>query len=208
MKNTISENNQVSIKGMIEETLEYSHTTKRERFYKTKVSTIRTSGTKDFIPVLISEVIAEGITTGNYVEISGELRSFDWTDQEGKEHIKIFLFVNEISLIDEYEENENFISIKGFICKEPRFRKTPSGRCISDLLVAVNRLYGKSDYLPCIVWGKNAMRANEWKVGDELIIQGRVQSRRYFKKFSPYSEDGEWKEVYEISASCVAKTEE
>lgn len=206
MKHTFSENNEVSIKGMIEETLEFSHAVKQERFYKTKVSTIRNSGKKDFIPVIISEVFTKGITKGEYVEISGELRSFNWIDQEEKRHLKIFLFVKGISAIRECGVNKNFIQIKGFICKEPNFRKTPLGRDISDLLVAVNRLYGQSDYLPCIVWGRNAIRTSDWKVGDEVIIQGRIQSRRYFKRFFPDSEDGEWREVYEISASCIINT--
>lgn len=206
MNYTINENNEVLIKGVIDEMLELSHIFMYQRFYKTKISVSRKSGTKDFIPVIIPEIYTEGIVKGKNVEILGELHSFNYLDEVGKNHVKIFLFAKKIFFVNEHEEDENFISIKGYICKTPIFRETPLGRYISDLTIAVNRRYGKSDYLHCIAWGKNAIEAGEWKVGDEVIIKGRVQSRNYFKRISPDSEDGEWKEVYEISASCAAKT--
>lgn len=201
--------NKIFVSGRIEEEFKYSHQILWENFYETRVIVTRNSGIEDFIPIVISEKLMpknflNESFIDKWVEVAGQFRSYNKEGENGKKHLKLFLFVTAINIYEDEDGIEeatdaNLIYLDGYICKPPIFRKTPLGREIADLLIAVNRNYGKSDYIPCIAWGRNAKWASYLEVGSRIELYGRVQSREYFKKFSPQSEAGEWRVVYEIS---------
>lgn len=197
--------NQVIIRGVVQQNVEFSHQCMSENFYKTKISIMRISETEDSIPVIIPEVFIKGIMSGKYVQVEGELRSYNLLGEDGIEHLKLFVFVNDIEVLDNINEQINVIYMTGYICKPVIYRLTPLKRRISDLLVAVNRTCGKSSYIPCIVWGRNAKIVSEWNVGDKVMIEGRIQSRKYIKKSSIYSNDMEIREAYELSVSKIER---
>lgn len=213
-----SEFNKVSISGRFETELEYSHKVNRIKFYSTRVRVARVNGVEDFVPIivagsLIARKFKKKSLKGKRVEISGQFRSYNEMGEDGCKHLKLFLFVTVIKIYeDEDGQNEtinsNFIYLDGYICKTPFFRRTPLGKRITELLIAVNRPGGKSDYIPCIVWGNLARQVSEFEVGNRVELYGRVQSRRYFKKFSPDSEEGEERVAYEISASEIHKVQD
>lgn len=214
--NIFSEFNKVWVSGIIEENFEYSHEVLWEKFYKTRVKVPRLSGTEDCVPIMVSSLLMENILEksmkGKYVEVGGQFRSHNKPDEDGRKHLELFLFVTAINVYESEEEveevvNANLIYLDGYICKLPVFRKTPLGRQVTDLLVAVNRTYNKSDYIPCIAWGRNAQYASELQVGNRIKLYGRVQSREYFKRFSPESEAGENRTAYEISIMRMMKVE-
>lgn len=194
------EKNKATIKGEIVGEVVFDHEVFGERFYTTAVDVIRTSGTHDIIPVMISErlIDVENDYMNLFVNISGQFRSFNRRENE-KSRLILHLFVQEIFFVDELEEFENVneIYLDGYICKEPGFRRTPMGREISDVLLAVNRYYGKTDYIPCVFWGRNAHYAAGLKVGANLQINGRIQSREYLKKIIDNS--FEKRIAYEVS---------
>ena len=162
----------------------------------------RLSDSEDRIPVMVSERLVDVTQdyVGQYVEIHGQFRSYN--RHEGlKNKLVLSVFVREWEFVDENPEagKTNQIYLDGFICKEPVYRKTPLGREIADLLIAVNRPYGKSDYIPCIAWGRNARFASTFEVGGKIQVWGRVQSREYVKKIS--EEEIEKHIAYEVSVS-------
>lgn len=168
---------------------EYSHSVCNTDFYMAYAETERQSGTKDKIRILVSSnLINIYDMTGMCVYISGQFRSHN---TNGK--LILFLFAQELYVIDD-EETGNEIFLDGFVCKEPIYRTTPLGREIKDVMLAVNRAYGKSDYIPLVLWGKNARL--DLKVGDALSIKGRVQSREYQKNGT--------QTAYEVSVCEVA----
>lgn len=218
MEKLFSEFNKVFVSGRIEAEFEYSHETFWEEFYRTRVRVERLSGTEDLVPIVVSNLLIgkdrmKKSLEGKWVEVAGQFRSYNKLGEDGRKHLDLFLFVTAINIYedeDELEEatNANLIYLDGYLCKTPVFRKTPLGRQITDLLIAVNRAYGKSDYIPCIAWGRVAQFVSELEVGNRVKLYGRVQSREYFKRYSPDSEAGEYRDAYEISVMRMRKIED
>ena len=202
MTDKVIENNQVTIMGKIASEFFYSHEIYGEGFYMVDVEVERLSDSTDLIPVMVSERLLDVNQdyTGQLISVSGQFRSYN-RHEEKKNKLVLSVFAREIEFIDQVDENtkSNQIFLDGFICKEPNYRKTPLGREIADLLLAVNRPYGKSDYIPCICWGRNARFASTFQVGDRCIVWGRIQSREYMKKIS--EEELEKRVAYEVSVS-------
>ncbi len=199
-----TENNKVFIAGTVSSEPEFSHEVYEESFYTFVLDVPRLSETRDFVKVTVSEkfLVGDGIAVGDKVRIEGQFRSYNNFSNVGNRLI-LTVFVRYIERIYEDEdENTNYIYLNGYICKQPVYRTTPFGREIADILLAVNRSYNKSDYIPCITWGRNAKFAENLKVGDNVIVKGRIQSREYQKKLS--ETEVETKTAYEVS---VAKLE-
>ncbi len=207
----MEENNNIEIMGEILKKPEFSHETHNEKFYSTVISVKRLSGDTDELELIISEktINIEDVEVGKKYNIKGEIRSYNYyIKEEERRKLIITIFVKEMSIVENIENEEeckNELVIIGHICKKPIYRKTPFGREISDLLVAVNRVYGKSDYLPCIVWGRNAKFATQLEIGDKIKITGRMQSRSYNKEMGDKKIT---KVAYEISAASLEKVEE
>lgn len=202
MTDKVIENNQVTIMGEIVSDFSYSHEIFGEGFYMVDIRVQRLSDSSDILPLMISERLIDVTADykGCYVSVNGQFRSYN-RHEERKNKLVLSVFAREISFVDEVEESAktNQIYLDGFLCKEPIYRKTPLGREIADLLIAVNRPYGKSDYIPCICWGRNARYASSFKVGERCGIWGRIQSREYVKKVD--EEHAEKKVAYEVSVS-------
>lgn len=196
-------NNSVLIKGKIAKLPTYSHTVMGEGFFEMYVEVKRLSDEVDLLPVTISERLIDGFNVGDEIAISGQFRSYNKLDGE-KSKLMLTIFVKE--LLDPTEmQAVNQICMIGYLCKEPIYRTTPFGREICDCLLAVNRAYNKSDYLPCIAWGRNARFVKDLGVGEKLEVQGRIQSRKYQKKIS--ETETETRVAYEISLSSVVLAE-
>lgn len=198
------ENNNVQICGAIISDFNFSHESHGEKFYSIMIGVERLSGCFDFVPLLISERLIDvnGDYRGRMILANGQFRSYN--RHEGtKNRLVLSIFVREWEYVegDQRLGKTNQIFIEGYICKPPTCRKTPLGREVADLLVAVNRSYGKSDYIPCICWGRNARFASQFNVGERIQLIGRIQSREYTKKF----DDGmqETRIAYEVSVSCI-----
>ena len=207
MADKIIENNQVSITGKIVTGFTFSHQVYGEGFYTMDLLVKRLSDSEDRIPVMVSERLVDVTQdyVGQYVEIHGQFRSYN--RHEGtKNRLMLSVFVREIHFMDEFTDytKTNQIFLDGYICKEPIYRKTPLGREIADLLLAVNRPYGKSDYIPCICWGRNARYASGFEVGEHVQLLGRIQSREYVKRIS--DTETEKRVAYEVSVSKLEKT--
>ena len=202
MVDKVIENNRVSIIGEIVSDFKFSHQVYGEGFYIVDVSVNRLSDLSDIIPMMVSERLVDVTNSyvGQLVEASGQFRSYN-RHEEGKNRLMLSIFVREWQFVDENPEagKTNQIFLDGYICKPPIYRKTPLGREIADLLVAVNRPYGKSDYIPCIAWGRNARFASTFEIGARIEILGRVQSREYVKKLS--NDEIEHHIAYEVSVS-------
>lgn len=198
----MNENNKVTVMGEIIGGFSFSHEIYGEGFYMVDILVPRLSESADRIPLMVSERLLDVKKdySGMNVRVSGQFRSYN-RHEERKNKLVLSVFVREWEFIDEVERSEmtNHIELDGFICKEPVYRKTPLGREIADILLAVNRPYGKSDYIPCISWGRNARYANEFEVGSRCKIIGRIQSREYMKKIT--EELVEKKVAYEVSVS-------
>ena len=200
----LQKNNVVTIFGRIESEPVFSYEMFGERFFNTKVSVKRMSGAIDIIPVVISEYLFDSSLDyiGKYIEIHGQFRS---RNEPGENHMRLILYVfaREITFgfADHVDESEraNQVFLDGHICRQPTYRKTPLGREIADLLLAVNRPYGKSDYIPCICWGRNARYASAFEVGGHVLIWGRIQSREYMKRIG--ENETEKRIAYEVSVS-------
>jgi len=207
MLDKVIENNRVCIIGEIVSEFTFSHEVFGEGFYIANVSVNRLSDMVDVIPLMISERLID--VTKDYrgmkIEVAGQFRSYN--RHEGtKNKLVLSIFVRELRFLEDDEMPEeqsksNQIFLDGYVCKPPIYRKTPLGREIADILVAVNRPYGKSDYIPCIAWGRNARFCQNIEVGTKVKITGRVQSRNYEKKF----EDGttQTRTAYEVSISSL-----
>ena len=196
------ENNNVIISGQIVEECTFSHEVYGEGFFVFKISSERLSDNEDILPITVSErlIDKDELKLGTIVQISGQLRSYNnYTNKKNK--LILTIFVREIAIIaPEENKNPNQIYLNGFICKKPVYRKTPFGREISDILVAVNRAYNKSDYIPCIAWGRNARYTVNLEVGANIKIWGRIQSRNYQKKIGDQIEN---RVAYEVSISKI-----
>lgn len=204
MKNR--ENNKVELTGRIISNLEFNHEIFGEKFYSAILFTERTSGNADVIPLLISEKLFTSNLKGEYVSVIGELRSYN-KHAEGKNSLQLNVFVQELQILDgEFADFANEMELTGYICKPPTYRKTPLGREITDILLAVNRPYVKSDYIPCICWGRNAAYASKLEIGTRIRIAGRIQSREYQKKIS--ETESETRTAYEVSVSRIEVVED
>lgn len=208
MLDKVIENNRVSIIGEVVSEFTFSHEVFGEGFYVVDVSVNRLSDMVDIIPLMISERLID--VTKDYrgmkLEASGQFRSYN--RHEGvKNKLVLSIFVRELEFVSdedasmEEQSKSNQIFLDGYICKPPIYRKTPLGREIADILIAVNRPYGKSDYIPCIAWGRNARYASSIEVGGHLQVWGRVQSREYTKKIN--EEEVEKRIAYEVSVSKI-----
>ena len=195
MADKMFENNQVSIVGEIVSDFRFSHEVYGEGFYMVDVAVNRLSNYMDYIPLMISERLIDvnEDMVGQNIYVTGQFRSFN-RHEEKKNRLVLSVFVRELEFLD------------GYVCKEPIYRKTPLGREIADLLIAVNRSYGKSDYIPCICWGRNARFASGFDVGGHVQIWGRIQSREYVKKLS--ETQTEKRVAYEVSVSKIDFLEE
>ncbi len=209
MTDKVIENNQVTIMGEIVSDFSYSHEIFGEGFYLVDVSVKRLSESYDVIPLMVSERLIDvnADYKGRNICVNGQFRSYN-RHEERKNRLVLSVFAREIFFVDEVEESakSNQIYLDGYICKEPIYRKTPLGREIADVLLAVNRPYGKSDYIPCICWGRNARYANQFKVGERCAIWGRIQSREYMKKLS--DTEVEKRVAFEVSVSKLELMEE
>ena len=204
MTDKMFENNQVTLTGEIVSEFQFSHEVFGEGFYMVEIAVNRLSNYADYIPLMVSErlVDTQADYTGELVTVTGQFRSYN-RHEEKKNRLVLSVFVREWDFRETEEENEktNQIFLDGYVCKDPVYRRTPLGREIADLLLAVNRSYGKSDYIPCICWGRNARFASGFEVGSHIQIVGRVQSREYVKRID--EENVEHRVAYEVSVSKV-----
>ena len=202
MADKIIENNQVSIMGKVASGFTFSHQVYGEGFYLVDVLVKRLSDSEDRIPLMVSERLVDVTQDyeGEYIMVQGQFRSFN-RHEEKKNRLVLSVFVRELSFVEEADDSikTNQIFLDGYICKPPVYRKTPLGREIADLLLAVNRPYGKSDYIPCICWGRNARYASAFEVGGHVLLWGRIQSREYIKKLN--ENQTEKRTAYEVSVS-------
>ena len=195
--------NKIVLAGLVTEEPTFSHEVHGEKFYRFYLSSSRQSGYCDVLMCTVPEIIKNGINEGNMVKVLGEIRTRN-VHEDDKSHLEVTVFVKEVLL---YEKDENNVELDGFICKEPVYRETPFGRQITDLIVASNRERNyKSDYIPCIAWGRNAIRTSEFNVGTRVKVLGRLQSREYKKKI----DDGiyEVRIAYELSSYMIDVVEE
>lgn len=205
MTEKILNNNQVVVAGEIISEFEFSHEIFGEGFYMVDLLVNRLSDSYDVIPLMVSDRLFDVCNShvGEKVIAKGQFRSYN-KHEENKNRLILSVFAREIELLCEEEEQENKpnqIYLDGFICKEPIYRMTPLGREIADILLAVNRAYGKSDYIPCICWGRNARFAGKLGVGEHVAVWGRIQSREYQKKVG--SDEIISKVAYEVSVSKI-----
>lgn len=202
MTDKVFDNNQVSVAGEVVSDFVFSHDVFGEGFYMVDISVNRLSETYDVIPVMVSErlIDVKMSMAGRFVEVIGQFRSYN-RHEESRNRLVLSVFAREFRECDPEEEGlkPNYIFLDGYVCKHPVYRKTPLGREIADILLAVNRPYGKSDYIPCICWGRNARFADSFEIGGHVQVWGRIQSREYQKKLS--EEDVEKRVAYEVSVS-------
>jgi len=198
-------NNKVYVYGQIVTDAEFSHEVYGEGFYNMTIKVERLSNQCDFIPITISERILreENLKNGDMVALKGQFRSYN-KQMENKSKLSLTIFVREIIAKVENAPT-NIIELSGYICKEPIYRTTPFNREICDVLLAVNRAYNKSDYIPCIAWGRNARFAKSIEIGEKVLIHGRIQSREYQKRLD--DDNIENRVAYEISISKIALCE-
>ena len=200
-----TENNYLVLIGNIVSDKSYSHEIYGEKFYVFNLEVVRLSSTVDIIPITISERLLAGmdLKIGKKVSVEGQFRSYNNYENE-RNRLILTVFAKEIEELEDVEEKDevtNEVILVGYVCKKPVYRQTPFGREIADVLLAVNRAYNKSDYIPCIAWGRNARFCQNIEVGTEVKIVGRVQSRTYEKKH----EDGtvETRVAYEVSVASM-----
>lgn len=210
MDTVYSENNHIVLVGKVTSEKRFSHEIYGEKFYIFDLSVPRLSGNADIIPITISErlMVNGDLPINTKITVEGQFRSYN-SYGEGRNKLVLTVFAKNVTLLDdqesEVEARKDFISnevtLIGYICKKPVYRQTPFGREIADILLAVNRAYSKSDYIPCIAWGRTARFCENMEVGTEVKIVGRVQSRQYEKKH----EDGtiENKVAYEVSVGSL-----
>ncbi len=212
VKVTNETKNLAVVSGVIIKAPILSHSVYGENFYTFYIEVKRLSDTYDEIPVLVSDrlIEIENLKVNTYIKLEGQIRSYNnYSKEENKNKLLLTVFTKNIEILQafDFKENDtNEIELDGFICKDPIYRTTPFGREICDMLLAVNRNYNKSDYIPCISWGRNAKFAENFKVGDNIKLIGRVQSRKYQKKLSE-TEVLE-KTAYEISINKMEVVKE
>lgn len=203
--------NRIDMAGKINSGIEFSHTVFEEKFYSSTLEVKRLSGSSDIIPITIPEklIVSNDILQDSFIRVEGQLRSYNYylkvndLDENKRSKLVVTAFCKSVFPFDGYI---NDVMLDGFVCKKPIYRSTPFGKQITDLLLAVNRNYGKSDYIPVIFWGVNAVKAAELDVGAHICVSGRLQSREYEK----HTQFGitELRTTYEVSGfKFVQKTE-
>ena len=203
-------NNTIAVIGVIASDYTFSHEVFGEGFYRLEVEVPRLSENSDILPITISERLMdkEDFAVGGLVYITGQIRSYNnYVENENRNRLILTVFARDYKVAEVVgNENPNDVFLNGYVCKPPVYRTTPFGREIADLLLAVNRSYNKSDYIPCIAWGRNARFASKLNVGDNIRVWGRMQSRRYQKKL----ENGDMleKTAYEVSVSKLEYDEQ
>lgn len=200
------EENRAHLSGRILAGPVFNHKTYGEAFYLVMLGVFRKSGCEDRIRLLISERILGGRSPqeGELVDLYGQIRTYN-REENGKNHLEINVFVRELEYWSDVDSYTNDIALEGFLCKAPIKRTSPLGREICDLMLAVNRQYNKSDYIPAIAWGRNAIYAATLNVGEKIFVEGRLQSREYRK----YTDDGtvETRIAYEVSIGRLERLE-
>lgn len=204
MVNYLLVTNTINLEGVVSSGLEFSHKLLGETFYTFNLEVGRLSNMKDTLPVTVSErlLIDIDIQVGTQVAVLGQLRSYNKVS-DGFNRLVLTVFARDICYCDRVDSFVNEVELHGFVCKQPIYRTTPFGREIADVLIAVNRAYNKSDYIPLILWGRNSRLAQSVEVGDEIKITGRLQSREYSKKISETKSIT--KIAYEVSVSKFKK---
>ena len=199
MKNEVKSTNYVFLQGQIGSPIEYSHDLYDERFYEFTLKVPRLSEQLDGLPITVSQSLVEGLREGDKIALTGQFRSFNRPDGE-RSRLILSVFAREILPVKD-DVNPNTAQLTGYICKPPVYRTTPFNREICDVLLAVNRAYSKSDYIPCIAWGKNARLIKDADVGQKLEVTGRIQSRGYTKRLPDGS--SQLRTAYEFSIGNV-----
>lgn len=200
------ESNIAEICGVVQSELRFSHKTYGETFYIFVLGVERRSGYTDEINVMVSErlIYDEPPQVGDFVDIKGQIRTYNEIS-DGKNKLNVVVFARELYQCEDFGYFENFIYLEGFICKPTVKRTSPLGREICDMMVAVNRMYNKSDYIPCIAWGRNASYGEKLNVGTKLMIEGRLQSREYKKKLPDGS--AQVRKAFEVSVLRMEEIE-
>ena len=194
------QNNSVTICGTVMNEPTYSHEIYGEKFYEVTLAVKRLSGMDDYLPISVSEhLISDAFKVGQMITVVGQFRSYNKTVGD-KSKLMLTVFARDVLPYDD-TINPNTLELTGYICKPPIYRTTPFNREICDVLLAVNRQYNKSDYIPCIVWGRNARFAGSLAVGEHINVIGRVQSRNYQKKLP--DESVVTRTAYEVSVSKI-----
>lgn len=200
----MNNNNKVELVGKIVSGFEFSHELRGEKFYEATIAVKRLSGNVDLLKLLVAEYIADKNKDicGTIVKVMGTFRSHNSVD-EGKNKLLLNVYVDDIEKIDVCEDNstKNEILLNGYLCKTPIYRKTPLGREIAELFIAVNRPYGKADYIPCIAWGRQAEQIEKAPAGTHVKLTGRIQSREYVKALS--ETESETRIAYEVSVRTI-----
>ena len=195
-------NNLAQVTGVISDKFVFNHEIYAEKFYTFTLRIPRLSGTDDSVRIMVSErlLACEDFRIGDKVDIEGQFRSYNSYEPTGENRLVLTIFAKDIRPSSgERGHNPNMLFLNGYICKEPVYRTTPFGREITDLLIAVNRSYNKSDYIPVIAWGRNARYAKTLSVGDNVNVWGRIQSRNYQKRLS--EDEVVTKTAYEVSVN-------
>lgn len=206
------ENNKIELCGVIASTPELNHKNYGENFYGFRLSCSRKSTEKDMLPIIVSDRLVEikNLQVGKKISVKGQVRTFNKHISDDKRKLLIMVFARDVREVEEESESapefNNNVKLSGYICKPPVYRVTPKGREIADVLIAVNRMYGKADYIPCITWGRNARYTGNIDVGTRIDVEGRLQSREYTKKLDDGTE--EIRTAYEISVSRIEESEE
>jgi primosomal replication protein N len=188
--------NSITLRGSLRELPQFSHENHGRRFYRFYLEVPRLSGTVDTLPVIAEEALVHALdpSAGDQISVTGQIRSYNQRS-DGVRHLIIFVFAASLTVED--GEPINDVALEGLICKVPTFRRTPLGREICDVMLAVPRAFRRADYLPCILWGRTALEISQCEVRDKIEICGRLQSRQYTK----LTEDGPTtRTAYEISA--------
>lgn len=203
-------NQSIILSGVVVTAPECTHEIRGEKFYELYIRSYRRSETCDTLRVTITDRVYNRIAEvniGEMLKVKGEIRSFNkYVEELGRAKTILSVFAKEMLLVDPDEYDMNDVHMCGYLCKKPVHRTTPRGREITDILVAVNRGYGKSDYIPCVVWGRNAQFVSELEVGTKLDMEGRFQSREYQKRIS--EDESITMTAYEMSASTVQVIED
>lgn len=206
------ENNKIELCGVIASVPELNQKTYGENFYSFRLSCSRKSTEKDMLPIIVSDRLVEikDLQVGKKISVKGQVRTFNKHISDDKRKLLIMVFARDVREIEEEGESapefNNNVKLSGYICKSPVYRVTPKGREIADVLIAVNRAYGKADYIPCITWGRNARYTGNLDVGTRVAVEGRLQSREYTKKLDDGTE--EIRTAYEISVSRIEESDE
>lgn len=200
----LNENNTITLRGVVISDIEFSHEVFEEKYYKFFVEIKRLSNINDELPIIVSEKLinVDDLSIGDVVYIKGQVRSHNQLIENQKSKLILSVFTKEIEKVGKDEDTSlNDVLFNGYICKAPIYRKTPLGREIADVLIAVNRAYKKSDYIPCILWGRNAKFCESLDVGSKISVSGRMQSRNYSKKLE--NDEVQNMTAYEVSVSML-----